>query len=321
MTTTTAAVLISTIGLLFIALALVVRARERREQLLELLDLPYAEDEVAKIDHLADRTGLLEPGIGLVGSLLVRMEVADRIANALERARIPLRPGEVVLGTAAAAVGVGVWFAALTGQLVLGPVVALMVPIAVKVVIGSRISRRRRAIEQELPTALSLLASSLEAGHTLHRAIDLMAKETTGPLAEEFGVTLAETRLGAPLTDALERMAQRIEIEDLDWVVQAVRIQQSVGGRLSELLHTLADYLLAREEVRREVSVLTAEGRLSAWILAALPVGIGIGVQIISPGYLDELFRGAGLLALAYAVVSVLIGVALTIRMVKSVEL
>lgn len=320
-TFTTAAVIISTIGVLFVALALVVRARERREQLLELLDLPYAEDEVAKIDHLADRTGLLEPGIGIVGKLLDRMEVADRIANALERARVPLRPGEVVLGTAAAAVGVGVWFAALTGQLVLGPVVALMVPFIVKIVIGSRIGRRRRAIEQELPTALSLLASSLEAGHTLLRAIDLMAQETTGPLAEEFSITLAETRLGSPLTDALERMAQRIEIEDLDWVVQAVRIQQSVGGRLSELLHTLADYLLAREEIRREIGVLTAEGRLSAWILASLPVAVAIGVQVMSPGYLAPLFQLPGVLLLGYAVLSVLIGAGLTVRMVKSVEL
>lgn len=318
---TVLAVLAATAGLLLVVAALVVRARDRRAHLLELLELPYAEEEAAAVDHLAERTGLLEPGVGAIGAVLDRMEVGDRLARALERARIPLRPGEVVLGTAAATVGVAVWAAAVTGQVVLGPVVALVVPVAVRVLVGVRIRSRRRAIEQELPTALSLLASSLEAGHTLPRAIDLMAQETNGPLAEEFRVVLAETRLGAPLTDAMERMAARVEIEDLEWVVQAVRIQQDVGGRLSELLHTLSEYLLAREEVRREVSVLTAEGRISAWVLAALPVLLGLAVQLISPGYLGDLFRLPGAVLLAYAVASVLLGLFVTLRMVRSVEL
>lgn len=318
---TTIAVLAATAGLLLVVAALVVRARDRRARLLELLELPYAEEEAAEVDHLAERTGLLEPGIGAVGAVLERLEVGDRLARALERGRIPLRPGEVVLGTVAGAAGVGVWSAALTGQVVLAPLFALVVPVAVRVLVGMRIRSRRRAIEEDLPTALSLLASSLEAGHTLVRAIDLMSQETNGPLAEEFAVVLAETRLGAPLTDAMDRMADRIQIEDLEWVVQAIRIQQEVGGRLSELLHTLAEYLLAREEIRREVGVLTAEGRISAWVLAALPIALGLGVQVISPGYLGELFRLPGAVLLGYAVVSVLLGLFVTLRMVRSVEL
>lgn len=319
--TTTIAVLAATAGLLLVVAALVVRARDRRARLLELLELPYAEEEVADVDHLADHTGLLEPGIGAVGAVLDRLEVGDRIAAALERGRIPLRPGEVVLGAAAAAIGLGVWGAAITGQVLLGVAMAPLAPVAVRVAIAVRCSRRRRAIEEELPTALSMLASSLEAGHTLVRAVDLMSQETSGPLAEEFAVVLAETRLGAPLADAMDRMAARIQIEDLEWVVQAIRIQQEVGGRLSELLHTLADYLLAREEVRREVSVLTAEGRISAWLLAALPVVLGFAVQLLSPGYLAPLFGMPGALLLAYAVVSVGLGLALTLRLVRSVQL
>lgn len=317
----TIATLAATAGVLLVAAALVVRARDRRARLLELLDLPYAEEEAAQVDHLAERTGLLEPGIGAVGRVLERMEVGDRLARTLERARIPLRPGEVVLGTAAGAVGAAVWGAALTGQVVLAPIFAVLVPVGVRVAVARRITSRRRSIEEDLPTALSLLASSLEAGHTLHRAMDLMAQETEGPLSEELAVVLAETRLGAPLTDALDRMADRVEIEDLEWVVQAVRIQQEVGGRLSELLHTLAEYLLAREEVRREVSVLTAEGRLSAWLLAGLPVAVAVGVQVMSPDYLAELFQLPGIVLLAYAVLSVVAGVAVTMRMVRSVTL
>ena len=318
---TTIAVLAATAGLLLVVAALVVRARDRRARLLELFELPYAEEEAAEVDQIAGRTGLLEPGIGAVGTALDRLEVGDRLARALERGRIPLRPGEVVLGTVAASVAVGVWGAAITGQVVLGPLFALFVPAAVRVLVAVRIRSRRRAIEEELPTALSLLASSLEAGHTLPRAIDLMSQETNGPLAEEFAVVLAETRLGAPLTDAMDRMADRIQIEDLEWVVQAIRIQQEVGGRLSQLLHTLAEYLLAREEIRREVGVLTAEGRISAWVLAALPIALGMAVQVISPGYLGELFTFPGVVLLGYAIVSVVLGLFVTLRMVRSVEL
>lgn len=314
-------VLTATAGLLLVVAALVVRARDRRTRLLELLDLPYAEEAAAEVDHLAERTGLLEPGIGAIGAALERLEVGDRIARALERGRVPLRPGEVVLGTLAGSVTTAVWVVAVTGQAVLAPLAALVVPVAVRMLVGARVRGRRRAIEQELPTALSLLASSLEAGHTLVRAVDLLSQETSGPLAEEFAVVLAETRLGASLTDALDRMADRIGIEDLAWVVQAVRIQQEVGGRLSTLLHTLAEYLLAREEVRREVSVLTAEGRISAWVLAALPLALGVGVQLLSPGYLGELFTMPGVVFLVYAVLSVVCGLVLTLRMVRSVEL
>lgn len=317
---TTFAVLVATAGVLLVVAALVVRARERRARLLELLDLPYGEEEAAEHEHLADHTGLLEPSIGAVGSLLERMELGDRLADLLHRGRVPLRPGEVVLGTVAGAVAVAVWVTALSGQATLGLVLAPIVPLGVRVALRRRVRTRRRHVEQDLPNALSLLASSLEAGHTLPRSIDLMAEETSGALADELRAVIAETRLGAPLTDALDRMAQRVGLEDLEWVVQAVRIQQEVGGRLSELLHTLADYLLAREEVRREVSVLTAEGRLSAWILAALPVLMALGVQAVNPGYLNGLFSVPGIVLLGYAIVSVVAGLFVTLRMVRSIE-
>src|SRR3546814_2935346 len=100
-----------------------------------------------------------------------------------------------------------------------------------------------------------------------------MAEEAEGPIAEEFGRVIAETQLGDPLVDALERMARRLDIRVVDWVVQAIRIQQTVGGKLADLLHTLAGFIRAREEIRREVDVLTAEGRVSAYILGALPIG------------------------------------------------
>src|SRR5947208_6352918 len=100
----------------------------------------------------------------------------------------------------------------------------------------------------------------------------MMCEESEPPLSEEFARVVSETQLGDPLVDALDRMAQRLQVRDLTWVVQAIRIQQTVGGKLADLLHTLADFIRSREEIRREIQVLTAEGRLSAWMLGALPL-------------------------------------------------
>jgi tight adherence protein B len=145
----------------------------------------------------------------------------------------------------------------------------------------------------------------------------MMSEQADAPLSEELSQVLAETQLGRPLLDCLERMAVRLEIRDLTWVVQAVRIQQTVGGRLADLLHTLADFIRAREELRREVKVLTAEGRLSAFILGALPVFILLAVQIVDPGYLKPLYRGWGYAWLAGCAASAVIGISMIFSMVK----
>ena len=136
-------------------------------------------------------------------------------------------------------------------------------------------------------------------------------------MSEEFALVVAETRLGDPLVDALERMAERVQVRDMDMVVQAVRIQQTVGGRLATLLHTLSDFIRLRGELRREVMVLTAEGRMSAYVLAALvPFLFGVMV-VLNPTYVRPLYSGWGLALLVGCGLSVLAGMFMILRMVK----
>jgi Flp pilus assembly protein TadB len=214
-----------------------------------------------------------------------------------------------------AALGAVMYF--LTGQALLGVISAVAGPFLAWNFVKFKVARRRKAFEAQLPEALGLIASSLQAGHTALRAVQTMVEESEAPLSEEFERVVAETALGDSLVDALERMAQRLDIEDLAWVVQAIRIQQTVGGKLADLLFTLADFMRGREEIRREVKVLTAEGRLSAWVLGALPVGLFFAVKTMSPGYLDPMLRAPGLFALIGAAVSVAIGIGMIMRMVK----
>ena len=144
-----------------------------------------------------------------------------------------------------------------------------------------------------------------------------MCEEAEPPISEEFARVVSETQLGDPLIDALERMAARLDIRDVDWVVQAIRIQQTVGGRLADLLHTLADFIRAREEVRRDVAVLTAEGRISAYVLTALAPFMFLAIQVVSPDYMKPMFSGMGLIVLAATTLLMAVGSVVIFRMCK----
>ncbi|MEA2687352.1 MAG: pilus assembly protein CpaF, partial [Actinomycetota bacterium] len=165
--------------------------------------------------------------------------------------------------------------------------------------------------------ALGTIAASLEAGHSFLRSIQMLAEETEAPLAEELAQVVHETSLNAPLLDALDRMASRLHIKDLDWVVQAIRIQQQVGGKLADLLHTLADFIRAREEVRREIAVLTAEGRISAWVLTGLAPFMLFAINFVSPDYMNPMFHGVGLIVLLGTAAMVAMGSFIIFRMTK----
>src|SRR5439155_5929300 len=121
----------------------------------------------------------------------------------------------------------------------------------------------------------------------------------------------------APLLDSLERMSARLAIKDLDWVVQAIHIQQTTGGKLSDVLHTLAEFMRGREELRREVKVLTAEGRMSAIVLGAMPPVLFVTFRLINPTYMNPMLHGGGLFVLGAAAASTVAGVTMIVRMVK----
>ena len=303
-------------GLCLAMVGLLGRGRAREEQLSEILDLPWGEQDVP-VAAIAERAALIESTVALAGRMVEQFDAKGTLAIQLERARIPLRPGEYVMATLGAAVVVFALIIAITERWFFAPIGVLATLGVASLIPKRRIAKRRSRFEAQLPDALSLIASSLSAGHTFLRAIQMMCEEAEEPLAEEFSRVVQETRLGDPLVDALDRMATRLEVEDLRWVVQAIRIQQTVGGKLADLLHTLADFIRAREEVRREVKVLTAEGRFSAWVLGALPVFILLSVQVISPDYMQPLYQGWGIVWLTGTALSVCIGVGIILKMVK----
>lgn len=312
-----AAALLVGLGLAILAIAVIQRGRERHADLAVLLDLPYGEAD-AHAEELADEdASFFEPGIAAVNAALERLDLSQRLALELSRARVPLRPGEFVLVAFAAAVAGGLAAGLLSGQWLVGVITLAGLSWGAWAAVVARSAKRRKSFEQQLPEALSLIASSLEAGHTFLRSVEMMVEEAEPPLSEEFERIITEVQLGGNLVDAMERLADRLQISDLSWVVQAIRIQQTVGGKLAELLMTLAGFMRAREEIRREVQVLTAEGRMSARVLGLLPVAVFVVIKTMNPDYLQPMLSGGGLVALIGAGISVLVGMAVIKRMAR----
>ncbi|MHB8669478.1 MAG: type II secretion system F family protein [Acidimicrobiales bacterium] len=323
-------VLVVLLGILLVAFGVLMgtRARRRDDAIAELLDLSGLRshtpgDPAGEGDAPGMETSLMplaRGAVGLAGRMVAQVDTKGSLMTALERARIPLKPGEYVVASVGGGAAFGLLLGAVTAQPLLGGLGFLASPAIAASALRFRISRRRRRFEELLPDSLTLIASSLSAGHTFLRSIQMMCEESEPPLSEEFGRVVSETRLGGSLVDALDGMARRLQIRDLEWIVQAIRIQQTVGGKLADLLYTLAEFIRAREEVRREVRVLTAEGRISAYVLGALPVFLLLAIQVVSPHYLDPMFRGAGLVVLAGTGASVVFGTYLIFRMVKAIE-
>jgi tight adherence protein B len=189
----------------------------------------------------------------------------------------------------------------------IGGVTGFMIP---ALLLSTAKSRRQKRFMQQLPDTLQLLAGTLKAGYGVLQAIDTIVKEVEDPTSSEFQRALTEARLGLPLEVSLGDMADRIDSDDFRWVVLAMNIQRQVGGNLAELLETVAATLRGREQVRRQITTLSAEGRLSAIILIALPFVLIGYLLIINPGFLLPLITTPfGLLMLAGAGLLMIVGV------------
>ncbi|RIK16237.1 MAG: type II secretion system protein F, partial [Acidobacteria bacterium] len=202
---------------------------------------------------------------------------------------------------------------AAVGAVIGGPLLA--VPLGAAVPVGARVylavlaKRRQSAFADQLDDSLQLLASSLRAGHSLLQAMKSVSQEAEEPTAAEFTRIVNETRVGRPLGEALDETAHRMDSEDFSWVSQAVAINREVGGNLAEVLDGVSHTIRERNQIRRQVKALSAEGKLSAYVLLALPVGIGAFLSVSNPAYIGKFFeQSMGYVMLAVAGVLMCVG-------------
>lgn len=209
--------------------------------------------------------------------------------EALERAGVRLNQADFMILVAAAAS-----VAAMIGLIVQGGLLAfalaLAVPFGGHLYLQQRAAKRRNQFDEQLGDTLHLLTGGLRAGHSILRAIDAAATESPSPTAQEMRRIVTETSFGRDLQSALNDTAERMKSEDFVWIAQAIQINREVGGNLAEVLDQVNETIRERSEIKGQIKALAAEGKFSAYILMAMPIGIIVMLMIISPGYMDVMF-------------------------------
>jgi Flp pilus assembly protein TadB len=241
---------------------------------------------------------------------LMTSTAQDRLAERLDLAGIARKPTEWTLLGGCLGIAVAAALSLVTSYVLFGVLVGALIGwLAMRLTLSLRIVRRRAAFSDQLPDVLQLIASALRSGFSLPQALDAVVREDAQPVAGEFSRALAEVRLGGDLADGLEGVARRMNSDDLHWTVIAIRVQQGIGGNLAEVLLTIAGTIRERAFLRRHVRALSAEGRLSAYIIVALPVLVGTWLFISAPQYMLPLHTThLGELMLAAAIGLVVVG-------------
>jgi tight adherence protein B len=318
-------VLFAALGVAFLAVVLVLLLlfyprgdREASRTLRRGVTMVQRGEGDVRVEGGTYASSIAQTAMGLVSKAPKPDGYDDRLQSDIDRAGWNLRAVEfTTLRVVGALLGMALLWS-LTGSIVIGVLAAVIVGLLPRLLLTNARSRRQSRFMAQLPDTLQLLAGTLKAGYGVLQAIDTVVKEVEDPMSSEFQRALTEARLGLPLEDSLDAMAERVGTDDFRWVVVAMNIQRQVGGNLAELLETVAETLRGREQVRRQIQVLSAEGRLSAIILFALPFGLLGYLLLVNPEYLTPLFANTiGLFMIGGAVLLMLLGWVWIRRLIK----
>jgi tight adherence protein B len=228
-----------------------------------------------------------------------------RFKEKLEIAEIRMPAVQIVLWTVGVTLFTMWLLAALGGSVIYSPL-GLFVPFAVRGVIRRKLERKRRLFGEQLPDSLQVLASALRAGHSFVGALSVVVDDAPEPTRSEFQRVVADEQLGVPLEDALEVVVRRMDNDDLEQVALVAALQRETGGNSAEVLDRVTEVVRNRIELRLLIKSLTAQGRLSRWVVTFLPVALMGAIMLLNPGYLHPLFSttfGQVLLTMAAAMV------------------
>jgi tight adherence protein B len=218
------------------------------------------------------------------------------------------------------AVALGVGLALFSGSLIGGLVGAVLGGSLPYVVVRFRATQRSRRLEEQLPDAIDLMGRAMRAGHPLSAGFKMVADEASEPMASEFRQVFEEQRFGLPLDDSLLGLGERIKLSDMRILVTAILIHRQVGGNLAEVLDNIAALVRERFKLRRQLRVITAQGRMSGYVLALLPIVLGATIFTLNRAYMMPIFEAQlGRYMLAGALVFQILGY-LWIRKILDIE-
>jgi tight adherence protein B len=282
----------------------------------------------AVADLLAQSVALAQ-----LNKVVEQRDFGANLARDLARADLKLKPSEFLLIWAGSVIGVpllfivfSLVFEALRNPLALliGGFIGFMLP---RFWLGRRKSGRLNAFNKQLPDTITLIANALRAGSSFLQAIELVVRETRPPISLEFGRVIREVNLGLPFDQALENMVRRVRSDDLELMATAISIQHTVGGNLAEILDSIAYTIRERIRIQGEIRTLTAQQRLSGYVVAFLPFALAGFLFVAAPGFMEPMFDSsvsilglpAGVVILALGLTSMLIGF-MFIRRIVDIE-
>jgi tight adherence protein B len=298
-----ALVVFMAVGLGVVSLALLAeslreirRRRDFRRQLESVTSEPGGDPALAA-SVLRER----EQATGLDSVLTVLPQARD-LKVLLEQADLNWTPGTFLTISLGLAAALGASAFIMSGRL-LPTVLAAGVGLVFPYFYVKRLKRRRiRRFEEQFPEAIDLLGRSIRAGHAFPTGLKVVAEESPDPMGTEFRQIFEEQKFGLPLEDSLLGLADRIDLVDVRIFVTAILIQREVGGNLAEILDNIAYTIRERFTLQRQIRVFTAQGRLTGYILAAMPILLGLAITALNPTYMQILFdepMGRALIALA----------------------
>jgi tight adherence protein B len=300
-------------ALLGLALALLFRPTSRSRALRDRIDAyaPGAGGQARmSVSALTDR--VLES----TERSLERRSWWPAAKQAIEVARIPLTPVQVVALTAVGTVVVAWVLAVMTGN-PLAALAGLLTPLVVRSIIRIKFRRECNKFDDQLPDHLQVIASAMRAGHSFVGALSVADQDAPQPVRREFDRAVADERLGVPIEDALDAVGDRMKSDDMTHVALVAKLQRKTGANSAEVLDRVAATLRERQELRRHIRVLTAQQRMARWILTAIPVALVIVISAANPEYMKPLWEEpSGRVLLAIGIFGIVTGSYLLKRLV-----
>jgi tight adherence protein B len=264
--------------------------------------------------------GASSPFLPALERLLQRSAWWAQFKEDVEIARIKHGPVELVAMTALATIVSAVLLSLAFGSLMASLFPLLLGPLVLRSLVKYRLAKQREVFAEQLPTHIQELASAMRAGHSLVSGLTSMARVAPEPSRGEWTRVLADEQLGRPLDEAMEPLIRRMGSDDIGQVALVASLHQRTGGNMAEVLERVADSVREREELRRELKALTAQARLSRWVVTALPIVVGAAIALLNPRYIEPLFTTSTGVTLLFVAGVLLIAASLVMRAITNIK-
>jgi len=231
-----------------------------------------------------------------INRVVEQRDFGANLARDIARADLHLKPSEFLLIWAGSVVGIPIAMLLLSPLveplgnplfLLIGAFIGFLLP---RFWLSRRKNGRLGAFNKQLPDTITLIANALRAGSSFLQAIELVVRESRPPISTEFARVIREVNLGLPFDQALENMVRRVRSDDLELMATAISIQHQVGGNLAEILDSIAYTIRERVRIKGEIRTLTAQQRLSGYVVGFLPIGLAGFLFIAAPGFMEPMF-------------------------------